>query len=227
MATKKQRTMKRRAAGSKRTQGPAARMQANTKVKNARRSAAKSTRSLVPVRRIVTGHDDSGRSIVASDAVSPFTFAFPNVPDYGATDLWRTNVPADNAASGETCRLPFVAEPPAGGAVFRIVQFPPDRLFLRDFDRDSAFKALADGEHAVKDTKVRNPTMHRTKSVDFAVVIKGEIFALLDVGEVKMKQGDTLVQRGTVHGWSNRSRTNCLVAFVLVDAEPVGAEHSH
>ncbi|NYI88848.1 mannose-6-phosphate isomerase-like protein (cupin superfamily) [Amycolatopsis endophytica] len=113
--------------------------------------------------------------------------------------------------------------PPDGGVVFRVVQIPPDHLFLADFDRDAMFAGLPDGEHAVGDGDVHNATMHRTRSVDFAVVIDGEVHAVLEDGEVLLRQGDTLIQRGTLHGWSNRTDANCQVAFVLVDAKPADA----
>ncbi|MTD54679.1 cupin domain-containing protein [Amycolatopsis pithecellobii] len=179
-------------------------------------------RKLVPVRRVVTGHDESGRSTVLSDEFSPHTMTFPGVPDYGQTDLWRTRVPADNTTSGESCENPTMA-PPDGGVVFRVVQIPPDHLFLADFDRTAMFGGLPDGKHAVGDHEVRNATMHRTRSVDFAVVLDGEVHAVLEDGEVLLRRGDTLIQRGTLHGWSNRTDSNCQIAFVLVDAGPSDA----
>ncbi|MTD54695.1 cupin domain-containing protein [Amycolatopsis pithecellobii] len=174
-------------------------------------------RGLKPVRRVVTGVDADGRSTVASDEICPFTFAFPGVPDYGATDIWRTGVPADNADPAEPCYTPFEVEPPKGGAVFRLSQFPPDSLFIDDFDRDAAFGSMPGTAHVTEGASIGNGTFHRTTSVDFAVVVSGEIYALLETGEVKLTAGDTLVQRGTVHGWSNRGSEDCLIAFVLVD----------
>jgi hypothetical protein len=167
----------------------------------------------------VTGHDDRGRSIVLSDEPSPHTLTFPGVPDYGQTDLWRTAVPADNATLGVSLESPTMAPPP-GGVVFRIVQIPPDEVFLADFDRDAMFAGVPDGAEHIEDGEVSNATMHRTRSVDFAVVLRGEIYVLLDTGEVRMGVGDTLVQRGTLHGWGNRTNTYCLIGFVLVDALP-------
>ncbi|GAB3573262.1 cupin domain-containing protein [Amycolatopsis endophytica] len=183
-----------------------------------------SERRLAPIRRIVTGVTSEGRSTVVSDGPSAFTFAFPGIPDYGATDLWRTAVPADADDPEEPCFTPIRMGPPSGGVVFRITHFPPDELFLDGFDRSAAFSAVRGGEHVTAESDVRNPTMHRTDTVDFAIVISGEIYALLDETEVKMGPGDTLIQRGTVHGWSNRSTEDCLVAFVLVDAATSGDE---
>lgn len=177
-------------------------------------------RTLLPVRRVVTGHDEAGRSTVLSDEASPYTMTFPGVPDYGQTDLWRTLTPADNDTHGESCDHPVMA-PPEGGVVFRVVQIPPDEWFLADFDRAAMFGGLPDGGHAVTDSDVDNATMHRTRSVDFAVVLEGEVYAVLEDGEVLLRPGDTLIQRGTLHGWSNRTDSYCRVAFVLVDAAPL------
>ena len=180
--------------------------------------AAAGERGLKPVRRVVTGLDGDGRSTIVSDETCPFRLAFPGVPDYGATDIWRTSVPADNEDWQEPCHVPFKVEPDAGGLVFRISQFPPDELFLTGFDGQAAFGSLPGSGHVTEGSSRDNETMHRTTTVDCAVVISGEIYALLETGEVKLQAGDTLVQRGTIHGWSNRSSVNCLIAFVLIDA---------
>jgi naringenin degradation protein FdeH len=67
----------------------------------------------------------------------------------------------------------------------------------------------------------RHPGMHKTATVDYAIVLSGEIYAVMDEGETLLRAGDTLVQRGTNHAWSNRNETPCLVAFILVSASPV------
>lgn len=179
-------------------------------------------RRMYPVRRVITGVNAQGRSIVVRDEISPFRHSMPGIPDYGGTDIWRTaRTPADNQSQEEPCFLPLAISPEPGGSVFRIVQFPPDELYLDGFDRESAFGAMADGHGATETADVRNPTMHQTHSVDYAVVIRGEVYALLDEDEVLLKAGDTLVQRGTLHGWSNRTSELCIVAFVLIDAVPL------
>ncbi len=68
---------------------------------------------------------------------------------------------------------------------------------------------------------VRHAHMHRTRSIDYAIVLSGEIWAVMDEGETKMVAGDVLIQRGTNHAWANRSNAPCVVAFVLIDAEPL------
>jgi len=79
---------------------------------------------------------------------------------------------------------------------------------------------------AANKSSARHPMMHTTNTVDYAIILSGEIWAIMDVGEKKMKAGDVLVQRGTNHAWANRSNKPCHVAFILIDAKPVGkAKH--
>lgn len=173
-------------------------------------------------RRIVTGHDADGQSIIVSDATSPHIMPIMDLPSFAVTDFWKTfATPADNSPRTEPdpCTLPIQVAPPAGGSVFRVVQFPPDR--------DWAAKAAALGgsvpidetaKTASKGGPVRHAHMHRTRSIDYAIVLSGEIWAIMDVGETKLTVGDVLIQRGTNHAWANRSDKPCVVAFVLIDA---------
>jgi mannose-6-phosphate isomerase-like protein (cupin superfamily) len=176
-------------------------------------------------RRVVTGHDPQGQSIIASDAASPHVMPIMDQPNFAVTDFWKTfATPADNglATANDPCALPVQVAPPASGSVFRVVQFPPDK--------DWAAKAAAMGgsvaidetaKSASKGGEVRHAHMHRTRSIDYAIVLSGEIWAVMDVGETKLVAGDVLVQRGTNHAWANRSSTPCVIAFVLIDAIPL------
>ena len=173
---------------------------------------------LRPIRRVITGHDAQGRSIIASDEPSPNTIAISESPAFGMTDLWVTHdAPADNAGSADPAARTIVLEPPARGTIFRVVEFPPDAQIAGKFDRVRAFESIGASE-ALDPDGSRHPGMHRTHSVDYAIVLSGEIWAVMDVGETLMRAGDCLVQRGTNHAWSNRSQQPCLVAFILVDA---------
>ena len=173
---------------------------------------------LKPIRRVISGHDAQGRSIVASDAASPNTIAISESPAFGMTDLWVTHdAPADNATASDPAARRIVLEPPPRGTIFRVVEFPPDAQIAGTFDRVKAFEAIGAGA-ALDPDGSRHPGMHRTHSVDYAIVLSGEIWAVMDVGETLLRAGDCLVQRGTNHAWSNRSNTACLVAFILVDA---------
>ncbi len=100
-----------------------------------------------------------------------------------------------------------------------MVEFPPDANRPQGGDSREGFEAIGAGH--VKDAAHSDPMMHRTATVDYAVVVKGEICAVMEKGETLLRAGDVLVQRGTNHSWSVRGREPCLVAFVLVDAEPL------
>ena len=178
---------------------------------------------ITPIRRVVTGHDARGRSQFVSDGPSPHVLTIPGRDDFALTNLWVTDrAPASNAGNADAAARPVVLEPPRSGAIFRVVEFPPDRA-PGGFDRKAAFAAMGAG-HAMDPDASRHPGMHKTDTVDFALVLSGEIWALMDVGETRLRAGDTLVQRGTNHAWSNRSDQPCLVAFILVSAGPLGGK---
>lgn len=149
----------------------------------------------------------------------------PGVPNFGVTDLWKTlSTPADNAGSEDPCGEPISLAPPENGTVFRVVEFPPDKDYVGKWKREVAFGSLGEsGAEAVDSGSSRHEGMHRTRSVDYAFVMSGEIWAVMDQGEVLMKPGDVLIQRGTNHAWSNRSDSPALVGFVLIDAKPQDA----
>jgi mannose-6-phosphate isomerase-like protein (cupin superfamily) len=173
-----------------------------------------------PIRRIVTGHNAKGKSVFVSDGPSPHVLALPGRGDFALTNLWVTDrSPASNDGNADAAARAIVLEPPANGTIFRVVEFPPEKS-AGAFDRGAAFAAMG-ADHAMDPDASRHPGMHKTSSVDYAIVLSGEIYALMDEGETLMKAGDCLVQRGTNHAWSNRGDAPCLVAFILVNATPV------
>ena len=177
------------------------------------------------IRRVVTGHDPRGRSVIVSDGPSPHVLTIPGRTDFALTNLWVTDrAPASNAGNADAAARPVVLEPPKNGAIFRVVEFPPDQA-PGGFDRKAAFSAMG-ADHAMDPSASRHPGMHKTDTVDFALVLSGEIWALMDEGETLLRAGDTLVQRGTNHAWSNRSTQPCLVAFILVSASPLGGKRA-
>ena len=158
--------------------------------------------------------------MIVSDGPSPHVLTIPGRPDFGLTNLWVTDTaPASNAGNADAAARPVMLEPPANGTIFRVVEFPPDSA-PGGFDRKAAFDAMGAG-HAMDADASRHPGMHKTSTVDYAIVLSGEIWALMDEGETLMRAGDVLVQRGTNHAWSNRGSAPCLVAFILVNAKPV------
>ena len=180
-----------------------------------------------PIRRIVTGHDAEGRSTILSDGPSPHVSTIAGVDTFGLTDLWKTfGTPADNTGDAESCGSPMTLAPPAGGSVVRVVEFPPDKDYIDSWNRAEAFASMGEsGADAMDADSGRHEMMHRTATVDYAIVLKGEIWAIMDKDETRMEGGDILIQRGTNHAWSNRSDAPCWVAFVLIDAKPLDLPH--
>jgi hypothetical protein len=173
------------------------------------------------VRRVLTGHDAEGRSAFLADSEAPNVKEMPNFPGLALTDLWETKgAPASNAGHADAADRPVHLEPPKNGTILRIVEFPPDSTRPRDSDGSAGFKALGAG-HA-QDRRSADPMMHKTATVDYIIVLKGEIHAIMETGEKLLRAGDVLVQRGTNHSWSVRGTEPCIVAAVLVSAKPLG-----
>ncbi len=174
------------------------------------------------VRRVVTGHDKDGKSVFLMDGFAPNVMEMASMPGLALTDLWETKgAPGSNEGDDDAAARPVRLEPPRGGALFRIVEFPPDKAWRgRGADARAAFDSIQAG-HA-PDHSSPDPMMHKTNTVDYIVVLKGEIHAILDKGETLLRPGDVLVQRGTNHSWSVRGDEPCIVGVVLVSANPVG-----
>jgi mannose-6-phosphate isomerase-like protein (cupin superfamily) len=173
------------------------------------------------VRRVFTGHDAAGRSIIVQDAHAPNIKEMASMPGLALTDLWETAGPlARNEGNADAANRPVKLEPPKGGSILRIVEFPPDKAWRDSADAKAAFESIGAG-HA-KDKASADPMMHKTDTVDYIIVISGEIHAVVEGGEVLLKPGDVFIQRGTNHSWSVRGDVPCIIAAVLVSAAPVG-----
>jgi quercetin dioxygenase-like cupin family protein len=141
----------------------------------------------------------------------------PSRPGVALTNLWATGDPPTTRSDHDPVDRPVVLPPPAGGTVFRIVQFDPeDPEALARADGTAAFADLGAAGNVV--TSQRHPYMHRTETVDYAVVLQGSITMLLDDEDVELSVGDVVIQNGTNHAWANRGTAPCLIAFVLIDA---------
>jgi len=156
------------------------------------------------VRRLVTGLNAEGRSTIVMEDVAKHAVAEHDTPTYVATQLWRTETsPADNTGPVldpyDTDEQLSVG-PSQLGSIFRTLELPPDKDWRFD----------AEGN------EIRPLAYHTTRSIDYAIVLSGSIWAVLDDTEVEMHAGDVLVQRGTAHAWSNRSDSSCVLAFVLI-----------
>jgi mannose-6-phosphate isomerase-like protein (cupin superfamily) len=170
------------------------------------------------IRRVVTGHKD-GVATVIMDSEATSILQRPNRPGVTLTNLWQVDsIPAKMERHDDPVDGPLILHPPKDGSIFRIVQFDPeDPEVLATLDGKSAFAEMGAGANVVEGA--RHPFMHRTDSVDYAVVLTGEIYMMMDEDECLLKAGDTVVQQGTNHAWSNRGTQPCQIAFILVDAK--------
>ncbi|MEQ9662008.1 MAG: cupin domain-containing protein [Parasphingopyxis sp.] len=181
--------------------------------------------TLPPVRRIVTGHDADGYAIIQEDGAPPRAQRFGD--DERATqfvELWNTRAtPAPiDAASGEPAEDGIILHPPKNGTRIRIVDFVPEDpdTVVPPEAAKAAFTAIGAGDALRHEGDApRHPFMHRTESIDYGIVLEGEITLLVENGETVVRAGDIVIQRGTSHAWSNRSGKPCRVCFVLIDGE--------
>ena len=169
------------------------------------------------VRRVVTGIDASGKAVALFDSVVPLkSLRSPNP----AGEMWITNKsPTGYSAKDDWAKTNEVGvSPPAGGTIFRIVDFPPTSEKVNAMDVNTMMKVI--GDHAPKKgLPPRHSMMHRTRSLDYVLIMSGEIDMLLDETEVHLKAGDVMVQQATNHAWINRGKEPCRIAFILMDAQ--------
>lgn len=175
------------------------------------------------IRRVITGHNDEGKSVVIIDETMTAELGHvltpEGQPNVRLSDIWIIRqVPDSNAGNDDSVAEKVKLEPPPGGAVLRTLEIPPDSE--RNFDAMQRYFEQMDASDRLEGQQ--HPGMHQTDTVDFLVIISGEVWMILDEEEVLLKQGDTCVQRGTLHAWSNRSDKPCLLAGVLVDAKAMG-----
>jgi mannose-6-phosphate isomerase-like protein (cupin superfamily) len=174
-----------------------------------------------PITRVVTGHDGQGKSIITHIGPLPTVLPLANIPGTLFHEVWSTGqTPAliDNAPDPTLTAL--CLPPPENGTRIRMVDIPPDTpeflasgaAHMRD-----AFGELGDASASTVTAASPHPLMHRTESVDYGVVLEGEIVLVLDRGEVLLRRGDVVVQRGTNHAWANRSGSTARMLFVLID----------
>ena len=172
---------------------------------------------LKSTRRIVTGHDAQGKAVALYDA--PLQAIQRSAGGNGMTLCWVTGeFPVDMASAADRAQTKVGVPPPANGTIFRIVDFAPaptggygavdHHQILLNMGIDPATQGYA-----------RHENTHRTRTIDYAIVLDGEIDMLLDDTEVHVKAGDILVQQGTNHAWVNNSGKPCRIAFILIDGK--------
>jgi mannose-6-phosphate isomerase-like protein (cupin superfamily) len=179
------------------------------------------TDDVKPVRRIVTIDDEHGESRAIFDGPTPDVRTDPARPGYAAARIWITDrTPARIRGVTETLHLPHRLEPPLGGSICTIVTFPPDDTYVGKVGAREVglfFHAMSAPAASTYSSKAPHPYMMKTRTLDFCIVLEGEIMLVLDTEEVHLKAGDTVVQRGTNHAWSNRSTRPCTIAFSVHD----------
>ncbi len=171
-------------------------------------------------RRVVTGHNAAGKAVILEDGPVPKVYDQLGQEGLVFMEVWETRAtpaPIDPSEAEPTDHDLNLA-PPKNGVRIRVLDIPPDKDTFND-DVASSAKAVFDriGAGAAHSADAPHPFMHRTETVDFGIVLDGELVLIVDEGETTVRKGDIVVQRGTNHAWSNRSDKPCRIAFVLID----------
>lgn len=173
-------------------------------------------------RRVVTAINAEGKAVIQSDGVPPWSKEMAHTPGFASSVVWATAAPASlPAAKGDPTDAVTTIVPPPGETRFLVVTFPPDSVFA-----DPQFDFAASGQEMAEESpglvelfEPDNPGMHTTPTIDYGVVLDGEVWLELDDGKtVHLKQHDVVVQNGTRHAWRNKGSRPVTMAFVLVGA---------
>jgi len=176
-----------------------------------------------PVRRVVTGHDAAGKPIIQQDGAVPRTqrIGGPHGPMF--YEVWNTrDTPAPiDRASGEPPEEGIQLAPPKRGTRIRVLDIAPEDTSIAAVTPEEAKAHFAEVGAATASshtaTGSRHAFMHRTETIDYGIVLEGEVTLIMDEGEAVVRAGDIVIQRGTNHGWANRSGRHCRIAFILID----------
>jgi mannose-6-phosphate isomerase-like protein (cupin superfamily) len=174
-----------------------------------------STAVAADIRRVVTGLDDNNHAVVLYDSRVPLTSAPFGI---AATNFWITDSYPPSLSKEDTANRPIGVSPPDNGTKFRVVEFSPlDPATEAKMPPEMIMKGV--NHPPAKGLPVTHPMMHRTRSLDYAVILSGEIDMMLDDATVHLKQGDVVVQQATNHGWVNHGTQPCRILFVLMDSK--------
>ena len=169
------------------------------------------------IRRVVTGLDAGNKAVALFDSRLTLNPGKSGIP---AANLWITDSsPPGFSFKDDNATKPIGLSPPDNGTVIRVVEFPPlSSDAAAKMDPNLMMKVV--GDHApAKGLPVKHPLMHRTRTVDYAVILSGEIDMMLDDTTVHVKAGDVVIQQATNHAWINRSGQPCRILFVLMDSK--------
>jgi mannose-6-phosphate isomerase-like protein (cupin superfamily) len=178
--------------------------------------------TLPAIHRVVTGHDPDGKAIIASNGPLAAIVELAAIPGMIFHEVWETSgtpAPVDNCADPTTG--PMMHGAPKNGTRIRFVDLPPDTNYLAE--AHTRMKALFEEVNNVEGLTTKSdsphPMMHRTESIDYGIVIEGELTLILDDTEVPLKPGSVVIQRGTNHAWANRTDRPCRMLFVQIDGQ--------
>jgi hypothetical protein len=176
---------------------------------------------MTSIRRVVTGHDENGKAVILLDGPAPNS----RVRKSGlvSTLAWVTDETPARVSDTDRADREIGTAPQPSGTVFRIVDFPPVNPHSAETLSQEAILREMGIAHDAGHAPARHPFMHRTKSIDYAMVLCGEIDMMLDDSEVHLTAGDLVIQQGTNHAWVNNGKATCRIAFVLIDAEEPNA----
>ena len=173
------------------------------------------------IRRIVTGHDEHGNSVFVSDDYAPRAKSFASIPGHAMAQLWTT---AANPVSTEQVSDPTLSYasliPPQGGTSLAMFDFPPDTIMQNPIGGAQAFEELGAALPGLIETfEPEHPGMHTTATIDYGIILEGEMWLELDNGETRLvKAGDIVIQNGTRHAWRNKSDRIARAVFVMIGA---------
>ena len=174
------------------------------------------------IRRVVTGHDTKGKAVVLMDSDAPNARVRP-ATGLVSTLLWVTDTTPAELSDRDNADREIGITPPLSGSILRILEIPPESS--RSAAENAAIveemrrqQASGDASGIQRNPDHRHHGMHRTESVDYALILEGEIVMLLDDSETPLKTGDVVIMQGTYHAWANRSSKPCMMAFILIGA---------
>ena len=171
-------------------------------------------------RIVVKDENNGGTSRALCDAPSPDVRLDPARPGFAATRMWVTDATPARIRN-ETLNAPHTIEPPKAGSLCRYLQIPPDAAWkgkVGSKQVQAYFAAMGSPGACTYSGSAQHPYMQKTRTLDFALIIEGEVTLVLDLEEVHLAAGDTVVLRGANHAWSNRSDKPCIIAMSMHDA---------
>jgi mannose-6-phosphate isomerase-like protein (cupin superfamily) len=172
------------------------------------------------IRRVVTGVNKAGASIVVGDGIPPNVVAPGAGGGYAWTDVWVIGRVDSPTQGGDQAPNSMSLEPPRGGLTWKVIVLPPESAF-KEIDGEAFRAEMRERAPLMSQTGEHDPSrpgFHRTDTIDFVVIVSGELFLELEEGEVRVGPGDCVVQRGAWHAWHNRGSEPCVMSAVILSA---------